>query len=100
MELKIFKTDLVHTLYNSVEANLELYENGNFDEILKKHSRHILPYKEATIDETVFSQLEVKAGGANDAKNAFIVYLIIEAVSISVILKFTFFLIEKLVNTS
>lgn len=74
MELNIFKTDLVHTLYKNIEANLELYENGNFDELLTKSSQHIVPYKEATVDETVFSQLEVKAGGANDAKNAFLIY--------------------------
>ena len=35
MELNIFKRDLVHTLYKDVENNLDLYENGNFDEILK-----------------------------------------------------------------
>lgn len=74
MELNIFKRDLVHTLYKDVENNLDLYENGDFDQILSKQSRHIKTVPNVSIDETVFSQLEPKAGGVNDAKNAFLLF--------------------------
>ena len=74
MELNIFKRDLVHTLYKDVENNLDLYENGNFDEILKKYTRFIKTVPNVTIDETIFSQFVPKSGGGNDAKNAFLLY--------------------------
>ena len=55
--------DLVHTLYKDVENNLDLYENGNFDEILRKYPRFIKTVPNVTIDETIFSQLVPKSGG-------------------------------------
>ena len=74
MELKIFNTHLVYSLYGDVENNLPLYESGNFDELLKKHSTHILTVKDVFIDESVFSQLTPIDRGEYDAKNAFLLY--------------------------
>ena len=74
MELKIFDTHLVHSLYSSIESNLDRYEAGDFDELLKKQATHIRPVKDVFIDENVFTQLSATVGGANDAKNAFLLY--------------------------
>lgn len=73
MQLKIFKRNLVHTLYQSVEQNLVLYESGDFSELLSKYSDQIREVPDVFYDETMFGNMVTDAGGSNDAKNAFII---------------------------
>ena len=73
MQLKIFKRNLVHSLYQSVEENLELYENGSFSELLQEYSDEIRDVKDKFFDETMFGNMVTEAGGHNDSKNAFII---------------------------
>ena len=74
MELNIFDLHLVHSLYSSIEENLQLYESGNFDEILKKQSSHIRKIPNVFINENDLKNLTPKQGGENDSKNAYILY--------------------------
>lgn len=73
MRLKIFKRNLVHTLYQSVEQNLELYENGDFSELLSQYSDQIRDVPDVFYDETMFGNMVTDAGGVNDSKNAYII---------------------------
>ena len=73
MQLRIFKQNLVHTLYHGVEKNLELYENGDFSEILARVPDQVVDVPDKYYDETMFGNMSTESGGQNDAKNAFII---------------------------
>jgi hypothetical protein len=73
MELRIFKTNLVHTLYQNVENNLNLYENGDFTSLLEPHIDQIRTVPGVHFDETMFGNMFTSSGGTSDAKNAYLI---------------------------
>ena len=76
MKLPIFKRNLVHTLWINVEANLELYLSGDFNEFLSDHDFRGMQREVngAFLKEEDFVNLRHESGGANDAFNAHIVF--------------------------
>lgn len=73
MQLKIFKRNLVHTLYQTIENNLSIYESGDFSELLADYPSEVKEIPDVFFDETMFGNMVTESGGQNDAKNAFII---------------------------
>lgn len=72
MNVPIFKRSLVEFIYDRVEDNIALYEQGNLSEFLKRPELLEFQKSVATlrVDPNVFENLKTEAIGATDAFNA------------------------------
>lgn len=72
MNVPIFKRSLVQLLYDRVEENIALYEQGNLSEFLTRSE--LVEYQTSvatlSVDPNVFKNLKTEAIGATDAFNA------------------------------
>ncbi len=76
MKAPIFKQRLVSTLWANIEANYELYMEGDFSEFLANPEvrGEVREVEQLFVREEEFLNLEPKSGGKYDAYNANIIY--------------------------
>jgi hypothetical protein len=74
MEISILKYEEVNRLQNDIETNLNQKRYGVFGFEKYLDPSKVVPLKDTEFDEDLFSQLDLKKGGAQDASNAKIIY--------------------------
>ncbi len=72
MNLHVVKRGLVAELRNRIEANLDRYLEGDFEDILTPD--YVIAVKDTAIDLEALTKLQPLSGGEIDAENAQIVY--------------------------
>jgi hypothetical protein len=79
MNLHVVKRGLVAELRDKIEANLERYVSGNFDDILKEEL--VIPVKGTELDLTILEKMEPKSGGNYDVENALLIFSAIKGIT-------------------